>query len=323
MAALAHPARPAGLVLSPDADAILAARAVVRFHLRAFARFEEAARAGEVEPVHQLRVATRRLRAALRLFAPLLPQRFVEPTHRDLAELARAIGGVRDLDVLFEAVRARAARLDPELRRALGPVGLAIHEQRATALSALVSALDGSKCRRLLGRLGTFADAQTAVRRPRRLADMAPELLKPLVRPVNRVGRRLEPASVPADFHRLRVRVKRLRYALETLRGLGGKPLRRLLVRLERLQDTLGGSQDAVTQIAWLRAYAESPGVLPASLLPVGALVQALARRGEKRRRQGLKVWRKLERTGSLDAVLVELKGQIREPRPSAQVSAP
>src|SRR5712692_10313029 len=61
--------QPAGLVLSPDDSAAVAARAVVRFHLRAFARVEPTARAGEVEPVHQLRVATRRLRGRLASFA--------------------------------------------------------------------------------------------------------------------------------------------------------------------------------------------------------------------------------------------------------------
>src|SRR5438046_829407 len=74
MTALRVPQR-VGLVLSPDDGAAVAARVVVRFHLRAFVRVEPAARAGEVEPVHQLRVATRRLGTALRLFAPLLRAR--------------------------------------------------------------------------------------------------------------------------------------------------------------------------------------------------------------------------------------------------------
>src|SRR5438034_10108173 len=87
MTALRVPQR-VGLVLSPDDGAAVAARVVVRFHLRAFVRVEPAARAGEVEPVHQLRVATRRLRAALRLFAPLLPTRLAAPAHRELDWLA-------------------------------------------------------------------------------------------------------------------------------------------------------------------------------------------------------------------------------------------
>src|SRR5256885_16469029 len=132
MAALRAP-RPAGLVLSPDDSAAAAARAVLRYHLRAFASAEPSARAGEIEPVHQLRVATRRLRAALRLFAPLLPARFAAAAHRDLAWLARAIGAVRDLDVLGETLRKQAVRLDPELRPAAGPHGVALDEQHQRA----------------------------------------------------------------------------------------------------------------------------------------------------------------------------------------------
>src|SRR5213592_3772663 len=107
MTALRAP-RPAGLVLSPDDSAAAAARAVLRFHLRAFASAEPAARAGEIEPVHQLRVATRRLRAALRLFAPLLPARFATAAHRDLAWLARDRRGTRPRRA--ERARAQAGR---------------------------------------------------------------------------------------------------------------------------------------------------------------------------------------------------------------------
>src|SRR5439155_22932946 len=115
---------------------------------------------------------------------------------------------------------------------------------------------------------------------------------------VRRSGRRLAPSAPPADFHRLRVRLKRLRYGFETLRGLGGKPLRRCIDRLQDLQDVLGASQDDVTQTAWLRRYASTPDVDAASLLPVGALIQDLARRGEKRRRRALEKWTKFERDG-------------------------
>src|SRR5919197_15403 len=299
--------RPTGLVLSPDDSAATAAHALLRFHLRAFEGAEPAARAGEVEPVHQLRVATRRLRAALRLFAPLLPAGFTSAAHRDLAWLARAIGAVRDLDVLSELVRKRAARLDPELRRAAGPLGVALQEQRAQALAALGRTLDAKRCHRLLQRLAAFADSRAPVGRGARLGDVAGDLLRPHVRAVVRAGRRLGPDPAPPGLHRLRVRAKRLRYALETLRSLGDRSTRELLARLERLQDTLGKGQDAVTAIAWLHAWAESPGAPAAALLPAGALIQALARRTRKQRRRALKAWRRFERTRLLDVVIDEL----------------
>lgn len=306
MTALRAP-RPAGLVLSPDDGATVAARAVVRFHLRTFVRVEPAARAGEIEPLHQLRVATRRLRAVFRLFGPLLPGRYAATAQRDLAWLATAIGAVRDLDVLGDAVRRRAARLDPELRRALGPVGVALHEQRSRALATLATTLDARRGRRLLDGLGTFAESRAPVGRGTRLGDLAANLLRPHVRAVLRTARRLGPEASPDELHRLRVRVKRLRYALETLRSLGDKSVRELLARLERLQDVLGKGQDAATGAAWLRAYAATPRVPTASLLPAGALIQAFARRAQKQRRRALKVWRRLERSHLLKDVLDEL----------------
>src|SRR5438132_1575756 len=301
MTALRAP-RPAGLVLSPDDSAAAAARAVVRYHLRAFASAEPAARAGEIEPVHQLRVTTRRLRAALRLFAPLLPARFATAAHRDLAWLARK----------------QAARLEPELRRASGPLGVALHEQRAQALAALGTALDSKRGRRLLERLAAFAESRAPVGRGVRLGDVAPDLLRPHVRAVVRAGRRLGPDAEPAELHRLRVRTKRLRYALETLRSLGDRSTRELLGRLERLQDTLGKGQDAVTAIAWLRELATTREVPASALPPAGALIQALARRVQKQRRRALKAWRRLERARLLDSALKELAAAGSPPREAA-----
>ena len=121
--------------------------------------------------------------------------------------------------------------------------------------------------------------------------------------------------STPEDLHRLRVRVKRLRYGLEILRTLGDKSVRRLLEKLERLQDVLGEGQDAVTQIAWLRRYAAATDPPVTSLLPVGALIQALAKRAAKRRTRALRAWTKLHRSGLLDDVARELHHK-RSPSP-------
>src|SRR6185295_1296177 len=98
---------PAGLALSPDDATTLAARAVVRHHLVAFSRVEGRARSGDVKATHDLRVATRRLRATLRLFGPVLPPRLHADAERDLSWLADGIGGVRDLDVLGETLKVR------------------------------------------------------------------------------------------------------------------------------------------------------------------------------------------------------------------------
>src|SRR5579885_2403749 len=251
-----------GIVLAPDDPAEAAARAVVRFHLRTFAREAVGARAGAVEPVHQLRVATRRLRAALELFAPILPARFAAEARADLAALGRAIGAVRDLDVLALAVAARGRRLAPELRAGLGPLEQALAARRAAAHDAMLEALDSARGRAVVAALTTFARGAPAARGVA-LGALAPALVQPVVRALVRAGRRIDDRSPPEAVHRVRVRAKRLRYALETLRGLGGRRLARVLRRLERLQELLGEYQDAVTQAAWLRRWSEEADAPP------------------------------------------------------------
>jgi CHAD domain-containing protein len=295
-------------VLSPDDGVGLAARSVLRIHLRTFAREEGGARACEAEPVHQLRVATRRLRAALRLFGPELPRTFVEAAERELAWLGGSVGALRDADVLATRIEAEAARLDPVTRHALGPLALALHERRRHAHAALVAALDSARCRRLLDRLAAFADSAPP-RSQRRLGDVVARLVRPLQRAVLRAGRRAGPRTPAPALHRLRVRTKRLRYALEILIGLGGEPVRKLLRRLVRLQDVLGESQDAVTQVAWLRAHAETATLPPATLVAMGVLVHALLRRERKARRRLREVWARLERRHLLAGAAAGLTG--------------
>jgi len=308
-----RPPRASSLVLAPEDPARLAARVVIRFHLRAFAREEAGARAGDIEAVHQLRVATRRLRAALRLFAPVLPPRVAAHARAELRSLGRAIGAVRDLDVLGAAVMARAARLDPALRHALGPLGVAIHDERATAHAALGATLDGRRFHRLLDGLAAFAESPAPARGDVPLGAIAADLVRPLLRDALRAGRALGPDAPPAVVHRARIRVKRLRYALETLRGLGGPAVRKTTVRLARLQERLGEHQDAVTHRTWLLAYAERPDVPAPTLVAVGALVQAFDRLAARRRRRLADRWRRVGRPRRRRAVLDELSA--RRPR--------
>lgn len=292
---MATVARPRTLVLSPDDPVGLAAHAVLGFHAAAFAREEPAARAGVVEPVHQLRVATRRLRAALRFFGATLPAPAVAHAEADLAWMAGVIGAVRDLDVLALTVTRRARRVEPALRDALGSIQDAIRNHRAASQRALAGALDTPRRRTLLTRLDGIAGGPTRAGRGVALGEIAPTLLAPLLRGVRDAGRRIDAKPTPERLHRLRVRAKRLRYALETLRGLGSKRLAPALAELATLQELLGEHQDTATAIEWLRAHAPEDAP-PATLLATGALVQVLGRRARRLRRQAPAAWTAVER---------------------------
>ncbi len=288
-----HPTDSRPPTLSADDDARVVARRVLAFHLAAFEHEAPAARGGDVEAVHQLRVATRRLRATLQLFAPMLPASTVGAVTEGLAGLGRGIGSVRDLDVLALAVTARGRRLADEARAGLGPLEHAVHERRFVALADLGRLLDTAQCRRLLARLTQLTSSRPAARSAVRLGDVAADLMRPLLRAVQRAGRDLDAETPAVALHRLRVRVKRLRYACETLAALVGDDIRPVIRRLVRLQDVLGEHQDAVTQAAWLRAYAGSAQLPPATLLAIGALVDRLDRRAGKLRGRVTREWRR------------------------------
>ena len=314
MSLVATASRPAAPAASRDEPAALTLRSALGVHLRALAAAEDGVRAGEVEPVHQLRVATRRLRATLVLFAPLVPKALSRFAERELAWLGTAVGSVRDLDVLDEAIANLARRLDPELRGTLGPIAVAIRERRAVARDALAKTLASARCRRLRTRIGSFAGSRLPTTTDGRLGELAPRLLRPILRTTVRAGRRVKAESSPAEVHRLRVRVKRLRYALETLRAANDKATVKLLRRLVRLQDLLGDYQDAVTQSAWLRTYAESTLLAPGPLLGVGALLQLLSRRGRRRRKRVPEAWQRFDQQKLHRRALDELAADGQPP---------
>ena len=84
---------------------------VIRQHVSALVRELPGARAGDVNAIHQARVATRKLRSNLRTFAPLLDVEWTEPLRAELGWLAMGLGAVRDREVLLQRLRDRTGTL--------------------------------------------------------------------------------------------------------------------------------------------------------------------------------------------------------------------
>ena len=283
-------------VLRADDDPRAAVRAVVAHHLRGLVRAEGTARAGAVEGVHQLRVATRRLRAALRLFGPVLPARLVESCTADLRWLGHCVGRVRDLDVLAAAIAACGARMAPPERPGVAALQRDVAARRREAHHELVALLETPRCRRLLARLQKLAATVPKRRAGEALGARVGALLRPLVRAVQRAGRVVGPDAPAEALHALRVRAKRLRYAVEIVAGLDADTAALVGARLTALQEVLGDHQDAVMQAAWLRREAEAATLATPTLLAAGAVIDRLERRAAKRRALVVRVWQRLDR---------------------------
>ncbi len=315
--------RPAKLILSADQSVALAATTAIAYGLDALGREQGPAVAGEVEGVHQLRVATRRLRAAIQLFSSVLHGTQTRIYDRDLGWVATAAGAVRNCDVMQQVMRDRSAKLDPKLADALQPVFETLAAQRDDELRKLNEIIDSKRYAGLITRLQKPALRKVGV--GMQLGPSAANLLKPVVRSVTRAGARFDDGSPPEVVHRLRVRVKRLRYVFEMLAALGARRMKKARTRLEELQEGLGGFNDVAVAAQWLIAYAAAPGAVPQGVLAAGAMVQSLRARERKLGRRCVRMWRKLERSGLLRDALDEIRqnaGQAELAEPAAQGAA-
>jgi CHAD domain-containing protein len=154
-------ARARKVELECEAPFAVAAAEVVRVRaMEVFAHSEGVLDLGEVERVHDMRVATRRLRAALEIFEPCFPHKRWRKALKRVKALADALGERRDLDVeieLLEGIAAEGAEADrARLARLLE--GLRAEQLRANEeLAAFVAAKRLKKLRRRLRKLARSA----------------------------------------------------------------------------------------------------------------------------------------------------------------------
>jgi triphosphatase len=230
----------ANLTRSADVPVAVVGAAIVRQQAEKIQTAEAGARLGEdIEALHQMRVETLRLRAALRFFVPDELQATFEPIQAGVRELARALGAVRNLDVLREDLRARAEAV-PADAPALGALLGALERVRDQRRAELVAVLDEPATKNRWPALTAAADALAASADPRvTVRRMAPRLIQRRLQKVTRASDRLR-VPTATELHRLRIRCKRLRYAGEFFKPWFKRQVDPLIKATTELQDTLG-----------------------------------------------------------------------------------
>src|SRR5215212_2541512 len=239
------------LAVSPDLgpteiDATLTAGevafAILRRHFAAMLAHEPGVRLGEdPEELHDMRVATRRLRAALKLYSNALPKR-AERYERDLRWVAGALGEVRDLDVHLQRLSEETFRYGEVLEEVVS----LLRERQVEARRGMLEALDSNRYERLMA---SFSATLRRGRSPTPTApilEAAPHLVRDRYKKVRKAANKLSEESPPEHFHELRKKGKRLRYALEPLQEIYGKPAKKMVKLLKKTQDDLGDHQDLI-----------------------------------------------------------------------------
>ncbi len=200
-------------------------------------------RAGDAHAIHQMRVATRRLRAALRLFSDLLPE---QATHLndELKWIAAKLGAARDLDVQLQRLHASATELG--IDETVEAYAAWLGQEREGAQTELLEAIQTPRFDRLVEALNTVGDWPRMNDLP--LLDDAPSRLKAAYKRLNKRAKRLATDSPAPNFHEVRVRAKRVRYAAEFFERVPGWSPRaqRVVSSLTDIQDILGALQDGV-----------------------------------------------------------------------------
>lgn len=221
---------------------------VSRHFLQRFAESFPGIRKGEDdEAVHDARVSTRRMRAALRVFRRSLGGgEAVLPFVDELRFLARELGYVRDPDVLLNWLDSYTALAPKAHHKALTHFRAQLVEERARAQSKLLETLDSERCEMFLEGYQAFLRAAIADPTPkdRRVGKVAPKRIERAWGRILSAEKHLREEQSIEAMHKLRIEVKRLRYSAEFFRSPYGNLLEPLIRDMVRVQDTLGGVHD-------------------------------------------------------------------------------
>ncbi|MCZ6856033.1 MAG: CHAD domain-containing protein, partial [Gammaproteobacteria bacterium] len=242
------------------------------------------------ESVHDLRVVTRRIRAALDIFASVLPKVGLS---KDMRGLSRALGRIRDIDVHLERLEGYRQKLSNNGGQTLGVYEGYLQSKRWKAHRQLIEYLESSNYTKLLADYKALLDQNRhpSGRHPMlSVRDAGRAFVKPQLKKVLQDGAAITADSPPEALHRLRIEIKRLRYQTEHL-GVPGRSLKRAGASLIKLQETLGNHQDACLAQDRLDRYRRSCNLRGADAKVFKKLVRMESDMAERGRRRFGKDW--------------------------------
>jgi CHAD domain-containing protein len=277
-----------------------AGRKVLRFHLARMLAREAGTREGRrPEELHAMRVATRRQRAAWRVFGASFRSGRTKRHRKELREIAGRLGAVRDLDVLLEAADAYRADLPVSEQRALEPLLSGWRSHREDARVLLIRELDSDGYRRWVDDYREFVRTEgmgvvpVGPVEPHRVRDTAASRIWGAYEHV----RAYEPVLRWADvetLHELRIAGKWLRYTIEFVREALGPESAPLIGRVTALQDHLGLMNDADVTASMARTFLveQAGGLSPLESAAIGRYLVSREREVARLRRTIGPVWR-------------------------------
>jgi CHAD domain-containing protein len=213
------------------------------------------------EGVHSMRVASRRLRSALRDFTPYLRKRGLTPSLRQIKQIADALGDVRDQDVAIDALEKLKSAAPHGVSVVIGEL-ISIREvARNKARQELKAAIGKAHLKQLTR---TFAEAVDAAAKPKAqrgqaqsgptYVEMARSIILDRLKELEKLSNSLYRPLKVEPLHDMRIAAKRLRYAIELFRECWGDDIAPFATEAARLQTSLGDLHDCD---AWIESFGQ------------------------------------------------------------------
>jgi CHAD domain-containing protein len=298
-----HPVPIAGTRPKPSASAADVVKAYLKVQVATLRTLEPAVRADEFDAVHQMRVTTRRLRATLRSFGPVIPRPATSKVAAELKWLGGLLGEARDGEVLPRHLLASLETVPVELL--IGPVQARVQgyyaPRRASAREVVIKAFGSVRYAKLLANLDQLAhDPPLGPKAGAPARDVLPAAVLKAYKQASRRMRRARQAprgeARDVALHQARKSARRARYAAEAARPASGRPAKKFARQMKKVQSVLGDHQDTVIARQAARDLGISAHLAGENAFTYGLLHERQLHQAERLQSRVPAVWKKASR---------------------------
>lgn len=267
------------------------------------------------EYLHDLRVATRRGRFALKILFSLSKDERCKVLRNELGWIAALLGSVRDYDVFIENISGQLKEI--EVSKEIIDIILKHYQgERDKCLHKLIPALKTKRYKNILKDLDKFMlqltnKSDTSIQENTKVKDIFPRVIKKRISKIKRLIKLENELYCPDELHRIRIAFKGLRYACEFFNDLLPEQIQNIIKNFIEFQDCLGAHQDAIVSIKNLHGLAEKYSKLKTrshnELLCIGRLLQINYQKAEAEKSRFLILSKKLPKIfKQLDEMMIQ-----------------
>jgi CHAD domain-containing protein/transposase-like protein len=230
-----------------------AGRKILRFQFAQMLAHEDGTRQGDdIEELHDMRVAVRRMRVAFEIFDTSFAPKILKSHLKELRVVGKSLGRVRDLDVFEEKARRYLRDFPEDQQSRLDPLLDGWAKQRETYRKKMLSYLDGERYQHFLRNFNRFVQVPgEGVRKsvqesfsPGSVRHLAPAMIYHRLGAVRIYQDILDTATIE-QLHALRIEFKKLRYIMEFFREVLDPRVKNVITEIKKVQDHLGDLNDA------------------------------------------------------------------------------